>query len=205
MAFTPAPNIVQVELRCTFAAQKVENRFNIDALEPVTPEIVATITNLVSVWAQGNYFAHLPSAVALREVVGTDLTTADGSQHTITPEGEVVGGLNSDPMPNEVTFCIKLTSGNRGRSARGRSYVLGLIKGDCSGNFLGVGRANELASDFNDLITVMDGEGFSLVVVSYITNNAPRVGGPVYYPITGAGYTDLTLDSMRRRRPGNGS
>jgi len=205
MAFVPAPNIVQVELRATLAGQNIENRLMVDALEPVTETNLADITNLVSNWAQSTYFDHLPSAVVLREVVGTDLTTQNGQQHTIAPEGGIGGGLSGEPMPNEVTLCVSLRSGNRGRSARGRLYVLALEKVQVSGNNVSGTLAANFVADMEALIDVLTTAGYALVIVSYISNKVPRPGGPVYFPVTTAVVTDLVVDSMRRRKPGVGS
>jgi hypothetical protein len=43
------------------------------------------------------------------------------------------------------------------------------------------------------------------VIVSYIHDNAPRVGGPVYFPILSAASADTLVDSQKRRKPGVGS
>lgn len=205
MPFIAAPNIVSVELRCRLDGQGIENRFTIDALTTPTPTIVDDICNLVSVWAQGTYFDHIPDAVQLIEVVATDLSASDGVQHTIVPEGTVVGGLAGVVMPNEVTFCVTHKSASRGRSARGRSYVLALNKASVTSNTLDSGLANSFVSDFDALRDVMTDQGYSWVVVSYRHDNAVRPGGPVYYPITGSSYADLIVDSMKRRKPGVGT
>ena len=205
MAFVPAPQIVQVEIRATLDSQQIENVIDVDALTAVTPEIVEDICNLVNVWAQGTYFDHLPVAVSLREVVATDLTVQNGAQFTIAPTGPFTGAINDAPMPNETTFCITHKSTSRGRSARGRSYVLGITKGDVNdNNFSGV-RAGEFVSDFDALKTTLADAGYEWVVVSYRSNNAPRPGGPVYFAIATNSFTDLLIDSMRRRKPGVGS
>lgn len=205
MPFIPAPNIVMAEVRASLAGQDIENRFMIDVLTTPDAALVSDVANIVNVWAQGTYFDHLPNAVTLREVVATDLTTSDGAQHTITPTGPFTGALTEEPMPNEVSFCISLRSGSRGRSARGRMYVLAMTKFAVVGNFLNAARADLHRQDMQDLIDVVAGQGWQMVVVSYVTNNAPRPGGPVYYPIVTATFEDLTVDSMRRRKPGVGS
>lgn len=205
MPFVPAPQIVMVEVRATFAGQEIENRFHVDALTAVTPTVVDDITNLVNVWTEATYFDILPRAISLRETVGTDLTTATGYQHTIVPAGPFIGGLDADAMPNEVTFCVSLRSSSRGRSARGRAYVLGLAKGDVEDNNLDPGRAASYVDAFQTLIDTLDTNGYAMCVVSYIADGDPRPGGPVYFPFVTATFTDLVVDSMRSRRPGVGS
>jgi len=205
MAFVPAPNIVMVEIRATLGGQKIENRVMVDALTTPTASIVSDICNVVNVWAQGTYFDQLPDAVALTEVVATDLTVENGDQITITPVGPFVGALLGTTMPNEVSFCVSLRSSSRGRSARGRAYVLGLVQSDVNGNNLSSTRAEGLRSAFEELKTVINEAGWALTIVSYRHNNAPRVGGPVYFLVETVVVTDLVVDSMRRRKPGVGS
>lgn len=205
MSFVAAPQIVQVEVRCTLDSQRVENVFDIDALTTVTPTIVDDITNLVSVWAQDTYFDLLPHNVALREVVGTDLTTITGTQVTITPSGSVVGAVAANALANETTLCISHRTGNRGRSARGRSYVLALPVDEVAGNNVAAGWADLLVAAFETLRTRVNTAGWAWVVVSRRSGGVPRPGGPVYFPITTNLVTDLIVDSMRRRKPGVGS
>lgn len=205
MPFIPAPNLVMVEVRALLDGQHIENRFNIDVLTAVTPTLVDNVANIVNNWTQATYFDHIPSAVELTEVVATDMSVADGTQVTIAPTGAFVGALTSDPMPNEVTFCISLRSGSRGRSARGRAYVLAITRDAVTGNQLLAARADQHKADFQQLVTDITTAGWQLVVASYISGGAPRPGGPVYFPITTALYTDLTVDSMRKRKPGVGA
>jgi hypothetical protein len=205
MPFVPAPNIVQAEIRATLDGQNIENRIMIDVLTTPTPTIVEDVAVLVNDWTQATYFDHIPSAVSLRSIVATDLSAADGSQHTITPSGPFVGALSNPPEPNEVTFCVSLRTGSRGRSARGRFYVLAVQKADVVGNYIDSGRAASYVSDLDTLIADVIAAGWALSIVSYITDGAPRVGGPVYYPVVNATFIDLAVDSMKRRKPGVGS
>jgi hypothetical protein len=205
MAFVPAPNVVMAEVRALLDGQKIENRFMIDTLAAVTPSVVADVANIVNIWAQGEYFDHLPAAVSLAQVVATDMSDVAGAQHSIAPTGAFVGAIAEAPMPNEVSFCISLRTASRGRSARGRSYVLATTKETVSGNLILAARADQHVADFNSLITAIGDAGWVWIIASYRADNAPRVGGPVYFPITNCLYTDLTVDSMRRRKPGNGT
>jgi len=205
MAFIPAPQIVMAEVRATLDGQQIENRIMIDLLTPVVPSLVTSVANIVNNWAQSSYFDQLPSAVELRSVVATDMSAADGSQHTISPVSTFVGALPDPPLPNEVSFCLSLRTASRGRSARGRFYTLALQKTDVTGNNLSSTRAGLLVASFNALIADIVDTDWSPVIVSYISGGAPRVGGPVYYPIVNATAVDLVVDSQRRRRPGIGS
>jgi hypothetical protein len=205
MPFIPAPNIVQVELRCTLASQNIENRFMIDALSAVNSTKLQAITNLVSVWCQATYFDHQTDDVRLVEVVGTDMSSQNGEQYTITPEGTVVGAVTGGTMPNEVSFCISFRSGSRGRSARGRAYSLSVPRAKVAGNFVEATWADGLVGDFTELRNNLTNAGYALAIVSYYSNKALRPGGPVYFLVESFQYADLIVDSMRRRKPGVGT
>ena len=205
MAFIPAPNIVQVEVRALFDAQHIENVFDINAGGPVDAGLVDDITNVVSVWAQAEYFPLLPNQVTLVEVFGRDLTTSDGVQHTIAPEDPVSGGQPGIAMPNETSFCVSLRSGFSGRSARGRKYVLGLPQALVAGNNINSTLRGQLVDAFTALNTAITDGGWTWTIVSYRNGGIVRPGGPVYYPVTTVVSVDGTVDSQRRRKPGNGS
>jgi hypothetical protein len=206
MAFIPAPNLVTAEVFALKDGQQIENRFTIDVLTTPTDAIVDDVANIVDVWAQAHYFHHLPNTVSLRGVQATDVSVANGSQHLITPEGSVVGTLDAPAMPNEVTLCLQLKTGSRGRSARGRCYILGLARSDVTGeNTFWSVRATDLVADFTALKAAIDGAGWSWVVASYVANRVPRPGGPVYFPILSVAFQDLIVDSMRSRKPGVGT
>lgn len=205
MPFIPAPNIVMVEIRALFDNQQVENRLMFNAQTTPTPAIVQEITEMVSSWAIDSYFDWLPSAITLREVVGTDLSNQNGVQHTEVPPAPVGGALVGEPMPNETTLCVSLRSGFRGRSARGRAYALGLTVEGVTGNIVATVISDGLVGVFQTLIDTAAAAGRPMAIVSYFTNNAPRVGGPVYFLVETAVVTDNIVDSQRRRKPGVGT
>jgi len=205
MPFVAAPNIVMAEVRALLDGQKIENRLMVNANAPVTPTILDSIAVLVNDWAQATYFDVLPLQVSLTEVVTTDLTTATGGQHSIAPTGPFVGAYTGGSMPNETSFCVSLRSASRGRSARGRAFVLAVPRDQVGGNYVTAPWAASAVAAFQTLIDDLHTAGFDLTVVSYIADNAPRVGGPVYFTIVTALAVDLTLDSMKSRKPGVGS
>lgn len=205
MAYVPAPQIAQTEIRALQAGQKIENRIMVDALTPITPVVLADIAGLVLTWASSTYFLNVTNNVSLTEVVSTDLTTQNGSQISAQPSIGVAGTAGENPMPNESAFCVSLRSSARGRSARGRFYAFGLDKELVVANEVAGSYRTAIVGALNSLISVLDTNGYALVVVSFVANGAPRVGGPVYFPITSAVSVDATVDSMKSRKPGVGS
>lgn len=205
MAFVPAPQIVETEIRALQAGQKIENRIMVDALTTVTPTILTDVANTVLNWASTTYFLNVTNNVTLTEIVATDLTTQNGQQTTVIPSPGVQGSAGNDPMPNESAFCVSLRSTSRGRSARGRFYAFGLDKELVVENDVTGGYRTAITGAVQSLIDLIANQGYQLVVVSYIANGAPRPGGPVYFPIVTAVSVDATVDSMRSRKPGVGS
>jgi hypothetical protein len=206
MPFVPAPNIVMVEWRCTRNNQQIENRLMVDALAAPTPAILQDIAQTAWDWWENNHANVISTEVNLREVVATDLSVQNGGQYTYAPDTTTVGTLGGFDLPNEVSMCVSLRTGSRGRSARGRWYSLSVTDAQLSGtNTMSPAAITALTSSINALLTTLTNAGYAAVIVSYRTNNAPRPGGPVYFVITSATIVDDVLDSMRRRKPGVGS
>jgi hypothetical protein len=134
------------------------------------------------------------------------MSAADGDQVTYAPDTTTTGERTSTSLPNEVAVCVSLRTSARGRSARGRFYALSVCNDQMvDNNNLSVVAAGQYVSVVGNLLTRITDAGYQATIVSYRSNNAPRPGGPVYYPITGATLVDNIVDSQRRRKPGVGS
>jgi hypothetical protein len=134
----------------------------------------------------------------------TDLSSINGIflQTALT----ISGADASQPMPNEVTYCLSLRTAARGRSARGRFYWLGIAEAMRNGqNRVTTTFRNACAAAGDNLVGALATAGFHWSIVSYISGGAPRAGGPVYFLVTNTITTDDILDSQKRRRPGIGS
>jgi hypothetical protein len=75
-----------------------------------------------------------------------------------------------------------------------------------TGNTLNAGYASDFVIAYNDLLPggVFEPDGWRWVVLSRYTAGAPRAAG-VAFAVTRALFTDLTVDSQRRRLPGRGA
>jgi hypothetical protein len=206
MPFVPAPNIIEVEIRYTLFGQKIENRYMVDHLAAVDAAAVEAAAIQGWDWAETTLLPHLSTFLGLREVVATDLTSAESFQFTYAPDATTIGSVTGAVLPNEVAFCISLHTGTRGRSARGRMFIPAIPVGAMvDANNLGASSVTVLVEDVQTLINSIATGGETMTIVSYIHDNAPRPGGPVYFPVTSAAATDSLVDSQRRRKPGNGS
>jgi len=206
MPFVPAPNIIQVEWRCTRYGQKIENRMMFDALHEPTAGDVQTLASTAWDWWENNHADVVPASVNLREVVATSMHALVSPQYTYAPDTTTVGNVGNPDLPNEVSLACKLSSGLRGRSARGRWFLLGMTTAMmANSNEAAATFAGQFAASLQQLINDTTGINFIPVIVSYRTNNAPRPGGPVYFIIQSATVVDLVVDSQKRRKPGVGA
>jgi len=203
MPFVPMPNIVQVEIIGRKDGQNIENRIFVDVLAAPSSADVISLADTVGVWMTSSYKTILPSSVQLLQATATDMSVAEGFQHTTAAS---VAGTKEGPLPNECSMALSLRSDQRGRSARGRLYILGLPGNDrATENTMSGPWLSDAIAAGNALRTAITGLGFVWVVVSLVSNKVPRPGGPVYFPITTVLFTDNVIDSQRRRKPGVGS
>lgn len=202
MPFVPIPNTARVELRMTQDSQQIENVFHVEK------EGVLTVTDLETIGAAfvdwfDTHRNLVNTGVVLREIDFRDLTTASGLGILYNNSLPMAGLLNQAAMPNSVTVAIKWGTGLTGRSFRGRTYHIGLTEGQVLNNALETATVAGLLASYNNLLTTVNGTGFTMVVASRFANNAPRVTG-VTTPILTASYADTTIDSQRPRLPGRG-
>lgn len=206
MPFVAAPNIVMVEWRYTVEGQRCENRMMVNHFgDPGATELAFYAQDAWD-WWENDYSAHITDNVTLREVVTTDMSVQNGEQSTYAPDTTTAGLINTIALPNETSFCVSLRSSVRGRSARGRWFVVGIPVAARTGvNNLSDAYAEFYRASLQAYIDAHEANNKRATIVSYITNGAPRVGGPVYFVIESAVIVDTILDSQRRRKPGVGN
>lgn len=106
-------------------------------------------------------------------------------------------------LPNNVTFSIKKISGLTGRSARGRSYWIGIPRDKLKGT-----DENELTTAYTALIvanielirtTIAAAAGWAAVLVSRVSNGVPRTPTAITFPWVGTVAVDERIDTQRPR------
>lgn len=206
MPFVPAPQIIMGEIRYTLFGQHIENRIMVDNGAVVNAADLEAVAIQLWNWSEGALIGGLSTNLHLDAAVSTDLTTSEGGQFTYAPDTTTVGGVSGDMLPNECAFCVSLHTASRGRSARGRMFIPAIPQAAMvdANNLTGVA-ASALVSSVQTLINELTTGTRVPVIVSYRHDNAPRVGGPVYFPILSSAATDTLIDSQKRRKPGVGS
>lgn len=203
MAFVPVPNVAMVEFRYTWDSQRVENTLYFRWPEPFEGGIMEALADDLFSWWEDYIKPIQSNQVALREIVVTDLTTATAPVWVRVSSPPVNGGNLGSALPNNVTIALKFSTSGRGRSSRGRNYLIGLVESDVVGNTIDGATATNWQSAYAVLPATVSPSSWSWVVVSRFTNGAPRTTG-IASQVTAVGFTDGTVDSQRRRLPGRG-
>lgn len=204
MPFLATPNGIQVELRFTQDGQRVENAhwFMGPTMNP-TPAELETVADMVQLWWEEEVQPIQSNTVNLREIYVTDQSVVDGETFTYSPTVSTTGANVNAPLPNNVTVAISFRTSRRGRSFRGRAYVIGLTANQVAASHLTPAAATAWVAAYDSLVNRAALAGFQLCVCSKIENGNPRMGG-LLTPVNDALITDDTVDSQRRRLPGRG-
>jgi len=205
MPFVPNPGVVQVNIRGTKDTQLVENVLHFGVFHTPVAEDLTLICNGVRDAVISDWLPALPSDVTMREVYAKSLELPNDVQFTsIFPAGSV-GTMAGVPLPNNVSICVSLRSGATGRSARGRLFWLGLSQDQVVENQITTAASNDILVAVNAVYNVALLNSYRWIITSYVTNKAPRPGGPVQFIVNGILFTNLVIDSQRRRLPGRGT
>jgi len=128
----------------------------------------------------------------------TDIVDVESINNDSTGTGTYTAG---SPLPNNVTFAVKMTTGLTGRSARGRMYVVGLSTDHLEGvNSVTADLADYWVTALEAMQAAIAGVGASLCVLSR-QNDSVVLAEAVPRPVTGVSYTNRNTDSQRGRLP----
>lgn len=204
MAFIPVPDTAEVEVIMDLFGQRVENTLYFYKAGGHEPSDLVALGSAIIDWWVDWYGLFASADVQLLEVIVTDLSSDSAPSIAIPAPAGTFGAGESPSAPGNVTFTITFRTAERGRSARGRNYVVGIPEAEIT--------ANDTSADFRDAVSLAynkllspgvqpDGEVWSMV--SRQQDNVPLSVG-VHRTITSTGFADSALDSQRRRLRGRG-
>lgn len=199
MAFVPAPNIIQVELRASKALVNVENRWFINTFHEPTAADMLAIAIAINPQIVADWLPLLPTDLVFREMHQRSLHTANGIERSDAFSPLNVGTAAGEPLPNSNTICASLRSLFSGRSARGRLYWMGLTIDQVTTNQVNALVLNDIQDAIRNTRNAISALGFQWTLVSFISNGVPRPGGPVYFIMQDAIFVDARVDSQRGR------
>lgn len=206
MAFIPAPTVAQFNIRYLLQGEQVQNTLYFQrGLGWSIVQLQSMAFNLRTEWGT-NVMQFLSAQLSLVEVNAVDLESEVAP--SVTVGGVLVpgGAVDADPLPNSVTFCVKFTTAQRGRSGRGRIYLPGIPNNAVTGNEVTLASAEIYADAVSQAVAdAIAGfnDGAVHVVLSRYNNGIARQEG-VAQGVLGYGWTDNVVDNQRRRLPGRG-
>jgi hypothetical protein len=211
MPFVPVANTALAEIRVTANGQQCENTLWFEGItDPTVADLIALGGALQSWWTTS--VAPLTSSdVQLREILCTSQTTVSSPQFSTVPATPEFGTSTANIVPNNVTMSVSFRTALRGRSFRGRNYIIGLTEDQVAGNSFVAGVTALWQSAYEDIFEAVVGIDFAWVVVSRFSGVNPSTGQPIPRAagVTTAVGTVLVVDgfvdSARRRLTGRGN
>lgn len=204
--FIPVPNCARIEFIYRCNGVIMENVINVQKGSPYTLAQLQSLRATCITWDAAQQTAKQVTGCSLIRVRTKALDTNASPMEDYTLPTPRAGTDNSQALPGNATFAIKLSTGLAGRSFRGRWYVVGIgtVYLGATANQVNTTPANNYVTSLNALQTALASAGHTLGVVSYRHALAWRTTG-LFTASTGYVLTDYNMDSMRRRLTGRGS
>jgi len=162
------------------------------------PELRTAAQTLATVWVN-EIMTHLSNEVSLRRIQARGERVQDDVSFEYVLPSPAAGTRPGVAVPFQCAFCITHLTGLVGRSNRGRTFFGYIAEADNNNGLLAVGRADGLRNGLGEVRTVMANAGWIHVVVSRVRNKV-RLPTAVTVDVIGYKYTDLIIDTQRRRR-----
>jgi len=210
MPFVPVLHTCLVETRMRLVGQKCENTIWVNSEDLLDETALALIATTVKAWWISDYAPLVSDLVSLEEVTVTDQTTETSGQVSVSGDHEL-GGQIGGTVPTNSTFAVSFRTASRGRSFRGRNYIVGVPTEQLAEtNVVTSSWADDVVTAYTNLLSQLGDAGFQWVIASRFSGVDPDTGKPipretgVITPVITVVAADLTLDSQRRRLPGRG-
>jgi hypothetical protein len=195
----PSPiiaNVAQVTVKGSLFGQVVENVWYAQcSASPTAEELTGIAEPFPTFYAE--LMLGLSEDLSINEIVVRNMGSAAGPEITFAVTPAQTGGVATASMPGNVAFCISLRSALAGRQFRGRKYFSGLPINQVVDNAINVTLADQMVTAVQGLIAqmIINTNPLQAVSLTYLTS----------VPLVTAVYTDLWVDSQRRRLTGRGA
>ncbi len=203
MAFQAVPDTAEIDIIYALNGEIVQNVFYATMPGGYVLADLQALADQIDLQVQGTWKAQQPpEAVYVRtEVRGLAFANDKTAQQSLSAGPGVHGGA---ALPNQVTFSIKKTSGFTGRSARGRTYWIGVPNGillPSNENLVSSVWAAATVSAVGSIRSAIGSVGlWEPVLVSRFTEGAQRPVG-ITFAWVGETNVDARVDTNRNRLP----
>lgn len=199
MASILLPAGIRVSLEFDIQGKVVVNVYHVTTTDPIITVKLLQIAQMFADWWTADLATRFSHDIALFQVVAQDLSIANGEKQTLTLAPAEQGVITAPALPNNVAYVVSHKTAKTGRSFMGRSYLCGIDDAGVVDNEITVGKAANIVSDFNELVTGLNTIATELVVASFVSGGAPRAVG-VATPIDTIAM-NRRVDTQRRRLP----
>lgn len=189
------------EMIYSLDGQRVENTIHVRDNAGWDATKLGTLAVLLKDWFTTTLDLLVVDDLSLVLIKCTDLSSQTAPSVEYTTGLPVAGTLTSDPMPNNVTCAITFLTAQRGRSYRGRNYIVGINRDQVTLNILEPTPVAAWVAAYTTLNASLVSASQEHVVVSKYSSGWRAAA--VVTPVTGY-RMNPTLDSQRRRLPERG-
>lgn len=200
MAFIPTVNTVKASLVFDLFGQEVVNtlwfEYGLGQQPPITA--MTTLASNLQDWWGDNIAPSLSPDLKWTEIQVVDQTNVLAPSIAQAASGDAGTALGSS-LPSADCVCVSFRTAQRGRSARGRNYVSGILNLDVVGNTVDPTTLFALEDGYDYLVNTAP-TPWNWVVVSHITGGFPRFTGLIQ-PILDVVITSTTIKHMDSRNP----
>ncbi len=203
MAFQAVPDTAEIDTLFSLNAVIVQNVYYARLVGGYSLADLQALADKVDLQVHGTWKPQAPpEAIYIRtEVRGLAFENDQVAEQDLS---NGPGGHSGAALPNQVTFSIKKTSGLTGRSARGRTYWVGVpdnVLQAANENLVQSAWAASAVAAIGFFRTAIASVGlWEPVLVSRFTDGAKRTEGETF-PWTGETNVDLRVDTNRGRLP----
>lgn len=207
LAFQPVDKVIELTAQYNLAGQLVENKFYAKCADVVTSAMCTELAAILDLWVTTTFMPVMSSSLSYVRSIARDLTS-EGSFESIDSTGTgAVGGGGPDTDANNVSFAMHRQTVFSGKKQKSRIYLPTLPFADLSDpNHVLSTAAAIFRTALDTLFTAIAAGSettYTNGYVSRVLDHVPRVAG-LFVESTGWSWTDLIIDSMRRRLPGRG-
>jgi len=208
LAFQPIPKTAEVVIIGSLAGELCINKLYVSADAGITSDLCDDVALLTDDWVAATWLDFVGSKYTFTQVTVRDLSTEASFESTSSVNTGSAGAGGSDTGPNNRTFAVHRKTAFSGKKQKSRIYVPSIPNAALfDPNHINGASADEFVDALNTwdgLIEAYVGTALEHGYAIRVRNGVPLSPGQ-FQATTGWSYTDLTLDSMRRRLPGRGA
>lgn len=173
------------------------NRFFLGNAGGVTEDDLQEASDVYKSWFDDHFDTATSNQWSLQQVTVRDMTEEEGIELVDTVGLPLPGTNTSATLPLQVSATVTWQTGLVGRSARGRTYIVGVPAVFCVGDVLTSDAQEFIEGAYNTLMEDFATAGHAIAVVSFVEAGVPRTAGrPI---VVSSVRCNFPLATQRRR------